>query len=293
MLLYRNPYAFVPQSIRSCRVGKLKLTSLIWRKDTIFALKRRDIPVFFLTLPTKNEILTTLIIHVGALKEREEHMKQQLSAQGLDNHVFILDGDKDTLTPEVLEQWFDPQGEVYGATAGASCAMKHLLACRYVVDHELEGALVFEDDICLHRRFREVFDHSLDEMRREHAGEPVFISYEDSTLEFVPRSQRQSGKVLYPAARGRFAGAYYLNRRAAQAVIDCARTHKIHLPADHFYYYVASQHGMNCYWCQPAIATQGSFTGLFSSAIKQRRHGLLRLRWWLKLNYKKLLYNLR
>ena len=45
---------------------------------------------------------------------------------------------------------------------------------------------------------------------------------------------------------------------------------------------------------QPAIATQGSFTGLFPSSLSTRYSRLMTpLVWRLKLGYRKLLYRLR
>ena len=46
-------------------------------------------------------------------------------------------------------------------------------------------------------------------------------------------------------------------------------------------------------WCHPTIASQGSFTGAFSSSLSHKNDMLIRLRWSLKKNYKTFLYWLR
>ena len=51
---------------------------------------------------------------------------------------------------------------------------------------------------------------------------------------------------------------------------------------------------LHYWWMQPAIATQGSFTGLFPSSLSTRYSRLMTpLVWRLKLGYRKLLYRLR
>lgn len=68
---------------------------------------------------------------------------------------------------------------------------------------------------------------------------------------------------------------------------------KICVGGECYHTYLIGLGRLRCLWSHPAIATQGSFTGQYSSAIKQRRHGFIKLRWYFKLYYKKLLYNLR
>ena len=59
--------------------------------------------------------------------------------------------------------------------------------------------------------------------RSSYADKSILISYEDSSLRFIPRSQREKNRKLYPAPKGRMAGAYFINRIAAQSVIDRLR----------------------------------------------------------------------
>ena len=43
-------------------------------------------------------------------------------------------------------------------------------------------------------------------------------------------------------------------------------------------------------WCQPALATQGSFTGLFKSALSSKKDRMESVKWWFKKSYKQFLY---
>lgn len=242
-----------------------------------------------------------LIVHATKLTERAKRMSEQLdrlcahniNGKGDLSYQFIREGDKEMLTDDILDKWFAKGSTMYGKHGGTSCAMKHILACQYIIDNNLPEALIMEDDIELHANFIEKFEQSMEEYRRKYADIPVMISYEDSTLQFIPRSQRKPGVMLYNADKGRYTGIYLINNHGAKAVLEAARNEKIHLPIDGYHTYLIGRGKLKCLWSQPAIATQGSFTGLYSSAIKQRRHGFIKLRWLFKLYYKKLLYNLR
>ena len=94
---------------------------------------------------------TLLVLHVRkGYEDREAHIRNQLNRRGLP-FQFILDGDRDDLSPEVLDRYFT--GQMHQPSAATSCAMKHLLACQYIIGHELEGAVVLEDDMILYKNF--------------------------------------------------------------------------------------------------------------------------------------------
>lgn len=237
-----------------------------------------------------------LIVHATRLTDRAKRMSEQLDkicGGGNFSYKFIIEGDKEQLTDDILDRWFVKNTVMHNPSGATSCAMKHILACRYIVDHNLPEALIMEDDIELHSDFVEKFELSMAEYRAKYAGLPVMISYEDSTLQFVPRSRRKPGVMLYDADKGRYTGIFLINNHGARAVLKAAEEMKLHLPIDGYHTYLIGLGRLRCLWSHPAIATQGSFTGQYSSAIKQRRHGFIKLRWYFKLYYKKLLYNLR
>ena len=157
----------------------------------------------------------------------------------------------------------------------------------------MDGALVLEDDIVLHQHFLPRYKKSISEYSKNYTERPVLISYEDSSLQFVPRSQRQKGRMLYPGHRDRLSGAYFINDIAAKAILN-------HLLEEHCdraidcYHNLLIQNGFVDYlWCQPALATQGSFTGSFRSSLSKKKDRMIEIRWWFKKNYKRLLYWLR
>ena len=232
--------------------------------------------------------MKTLVIHAAALKERGEHMDRMLCRFNMD-YEFVKDADLDHLDAQLMGRFFK-DGATLQPTARHSCAAKHFLACEYIVNHDLEGALVLEDDIVLHTNFKSVCAKSLDELRRDYEGRPAIISFEDSSLRFVPRSQRRKGQLLYPATKGRMAGCYWMSRRCAEVILQDLAVNKCSATDADTYHYQLLQRGLIDYlWCQPTIATQGTFSGAFRSSLANDG-SFVRLRWLFKKNYKKLLY---
>lgn len=229
-----------------------------------------------------------LVIHAASLKERGEHMDRMLRGMGMD-YEFIREGDLDALDVQLMGRFFK-DGETLRPTARHSCATKHFLTCEYIVKNDLEGALVLEDDIVLHSNFKSVYEQSLHELRRDYKDRPAIISFEDSSLRFVPRSQRRRGQLLYPATKGRMAGCYWMSRRCAEVILQDLATNKCSATDADTYHYELLQRGLIDYlWCQPTIATQGTFSGAFRSSLTNDGY-FVRLRWLFKKNYKKLLY---
>ena len=231
------------------------------------------------------------VLHVKrGYEQRAAHIEQMLGEMRIP-FDYILDGDIPDLTDEVLHRFF--VGQMQARTAQASCTYKHILACQAILAQNLEGALVLEDDICLNRRhFIEIFNLSVEELKAE-TNEPAMISYEDTRLRFVPRSLRQKGKVIYLGDRDRMAGAYYLNRRAAELMLSYAQSHRLDLPCDLIYCRLLREGVLRYYWCHPTVASQGSHTGKFVSSLNFSKGVFHPLAWQLKLAYRKLLYYLR
>ena len=236
---------------------------------------------------------TVLVIHAKHLTDRLQHMQQQLHAWP-GQVEYIQDYDKSELTDDIVHTYFKAGCELDNKSGATSCAMKHLLACKYIVDHQLEGALILEDDIVLRPHFKDDFEKTMKEYRLHYAEQPVLISYEDSSLQFIPRSCRKKDQWLYEAPQGRvrFNGALFISQKAAKAIWDDVTTNKCDIAVDHYYVHLYGRGLVQFLWCEPCLATQGSFSGTFVSSMGQIR-SMEGLRWKLKYAYKRLIYWLR
>lgn len=228
------------------------------------------------------QTVQVFVAHVKVgYEDRARHIDAHLGALGVP-FEYLLDGDIPDLDPGRLETYFT--GEEMKRPSGiTSCAMKHLLVYEEIVRRDLPGALVLEDDIFLTRDFLPVFAATLDELARQpdRAAEPALISYENSSLRFVPPEELVPGQHLYARDRGRCTGAYWVNRAGAESMLRYTRAHRCHRPIDHYHNHLVAAGALRIYWCHPAIAEQGSHSGVFGSAIDERRTGFLRRAKWL------------
>lgn len=271
------------------------------KEKELFCQKKAMILFFFVPLSIIHSIqlfmtdAMVLVVHVRGQEERRQFIQEQLDRQGLPYH-FILDGNVEDLTPEVLDRYFVPDGKpgtMYGPFPRTSCAYKHLLATQYILDHGLEGALIIEDDLRFYPRFRPLFAKSMEERARRYAGQPVIINYEESSLLLVARSRRVKGQLLYPADRDRYAGCYYLSHQAAQAIMDYVRVHKSDTTSDCLHCRLIGQGLLTSLWSHPCLACQCSADGSMPTTIPTKPRPHKRLKWLYKRIYKHLLYYFR
>lgn len=237
--------------------------------------------------------VTTLVCHVKkGFEDRAEHIRKMLAAKGME-YEWMLDGDIPDITEAERDRYFAKEGEMAGVSAKVSCALKHVLCYRYIVEHSLPGALILEDDIELRGKWDEVFPATLREVEAMGEATPVLVSYEDSRLRFVPGSQRRKGQYLYPGDRDRYAGCYYVNAAAARVMLSELERERMSVPIDHYHRKMLSEGKIRYLWCQPTVARQGSQNGRFDSGINTSKGRWMTLKWRIKLIYKKILYKFR
>lgn len=234
-----------------------------------------------------------IVLHVkNGYEERGQHMESMLVTRKIP-FVYILDGDIPDITPEILDRYF--ADEMHTVSAPVSCALKHLYAYEYILQHNLDGALIMEDDMILYSRFEKIFEECMRE-RVNRGIDQCILSFEDSSLKFVKGSVRKKGQHIYPAARDRFTGCYYISASCARAILDYVSLNKCDLPIDLFHTKLIKEISLPYYWSHPTIATQGSHCGLFLSSISEKsakKHLYRKLTWSVKRLYKTILYRLR
>jgi glycosyl transferase family 25 len=236
-------------------------------------------------------MVPTYIIHVQSATARQQHMTRQLAGKPLDVH-YVLEGDIPTLDATEMARYFCDD-MLTPLSARTSCAYKHLRAYQRLLATNAPYCLVFEDDIVLEAHF----SPTLAAIQQEIAAKGLqgfLISIEDSTLRYVPGSQRRHGQYLYPATSGRTAGAYLIDRQAAQGLIAHLEAHPTNLQMDWFHNVCADAGVLRIYWAHPTCAVQGSHNGMAQSSLDDKAFG-----WWRRLSfrlqraYKRLLFRLR
>lgn len=231
------------------------------------------------------------IIHVSTDFEREKHITKEIAKTAFD-FTFINDGDKKDLTKDLVSQHFIKKT----VTAATSCAYKHILAYKDMINHQSNYAIILEDDIFLYENFEETITNILIEIEKRNLSN-FLISLEESNLEYVKGSEREKGKLLYKKNTGRFAGAYLIDIECAKTMIHEIETHKCEEAIDYQHTIFARKGLINVYWLHPPIAIQGSLNGKIPSILdlryKRGKNLFRRISFAVTKYYKKMLYRLR
>jgi len=234
--------------------------------------------------------MKTYIIHVSDDYERERHMNSQLEGKNLDI-TYIIEGDKKDLSKKVLSTYFT--GNRKNVSNSTSCVYKHILAYEKIVKDKTEVALVLEDDIIFYRKFPAILNKIKDEIKRKNL-EGFIISLEDSLLMYINKSERVKDQFIYPKEKGRYAGAYLIDLKAAKNILKLINDEKCHIPMDWYHNYCKKRNLVNIFWSQPTIAVQKSMTGSMATLIDNKSSGVFRIiSFYMQRSYKRLLYNLR
>ncbi len=233
-----------------------------------------------------------IVIHVEKFKERAASIERQMNQLGLD-FKYMLKGDEEDIDAMTLARYFkEGRDHMFKACPITSCALKHLYAYEYIIENDSSGALILEDDAILKKNFLPLFQQSIREYEQRYLSEPIIISYENSALMFVPGSQRRKGIMLYPANKDRYAGAYFISRKAAEVILADVQMNKCELAIDGYHNYLLHQGKILYLWCHPTLVQQGTCIGAFASSLSSD-DWFLKLRWHFKLLYKQILYFLR
>lgn len=240
--------------------------------------------------PRTDGPLAGLPIHVVHVREGYEDraalLEQQMSERDL-GFRYMLHGDVCDLTPDLLDTWFTGD-EMHVVSPQTSCATKHLLIYERILESGEDEALILEDDAVLAPDFVAVVAAALAECRQRITDPtiPTYISFEDTTLKYV--SDTETGRYLYPASKGRCAGAYWINRALATLWLETARRDKLAVPIDWYHNQFLERDDVTAFWCHPAVVEQGSHNGYFDSALQHRGKGpMARARWLAKKLIKK------
>lgn len=204
---------------------------------------------------------------------------------------FITDGDKKDIDGTILNKYFT--GELMPLNNATSCTYKHFLAYKNMFEEDVDFAIVLEDDIFLKTNFENNIIKIIDEVKSRDFSN-FLISLEYSNLEFVKNSEMDKDKTLYRKYKGRLAGAYLLDKFAAQNMLNELEVNKCHLPIDSFHTILVRKDAINIYWSKYNLARQGSLDGSIPSIIDNKSVGLFRnISFNLQYIYKRILYKLR
>jgi glycosyl transferase family 25 len=238
----------------------------------------------------KLNVPAVYIVHVRADDgKRRKFITAEMQRHNID-FEFMLDGDMSDMNADNMACFFTPNLVQNGPTPRESCAYKHLLIYKKMIDERVPAALIFEDDAFLAPEFNAVFNATMREIQERPDIDPnrAFISYENSGLRFVSKKEKIHGQHLYKSNQTRCAGAYYIPLELAERIYNFTLQHPCNFGIDWQHKLMAEQNELDVYWCEPAVVEQGSHNGKLPTLLDDKKHGILRqISWGLQRFYKR------
>ena len=209
------------------------------------------------------------VITVKTFFDRHAHMAALEERLGI-KFEYIWNYDADDLSD-------DDRLRVSGDMARQSISnvLKHFEAQRRFLATESEVCLVLEDDVLLFDTFEQNFEKVLAHIKSLAPGWLIFLGGADNKID--RRFLRQNDGLIEQDLTT--AEAYLLDRCGCQKRLDWLKMHKLDRQADHQIKLIDRALGIKHYWYSQPLATQGSITGLFSTALDASRakHGAVYL----------------
>jgi glycosyl transferase, family 25 len=228
-----------------------------------------------------------LVINVKSFVERRRHVEAQLARFKLHGD-FIHDFDADEITDELDRRWFAGDKLNRGQK---SCALKHVVVLQQVIAHGWQRCLVLEDDVVFADDFPEGISAALAETSDQ--PHPYVIYLGAGGNFYTPASQREPGRRIYPAAKGRFTDSYIIGAQEAALRLARIEAQPMTKPIDVVFESVDRAAGIRFLWLEDPVVEQGSKLGMFRTSLEAAPPNWLQaLRYRLERMRRKYLYQL-
>lgn len=210
------------------------------------------------------------VVTVKTFFERHAHMAELEERLGV-KFEYIWNYDAQDLSNEDCSR-------ISGGMARESISnvLKHFEAQRRFLNTEASVCLVLEDDVLLFDDFEESLQTILGLVQDIEPGWLVFLGGADNKIDgrFLEKTEVLIEQYLSTAE------AYLLDRHGCERRFEWLELNKIDRQADHQIKLIDQQLGTKHYWFSEPLATQGSITGLFDTALDSSRakHGAMYLK---------------
>jgi len=203
-----------------------------------------------------------LVVSVKSFSDRHEHIRR-LSEKFNFDYEFIFKFDPDGLTG------FGGR-TVCGSLKSSSVSnvLKHLEASRMTAFGNSEMTLVLEDDVELFDDFFERLEDIISQAERLGPGWLIFLGGADNKID--KEIARSSGTSLFERPITT-AEAYLIDRTGAILREQWLEKNLIDCQADHQLKKIDASMGIKQYCVSKPLATQGSITGRFKTALDESR----------------------
>lgn len=236
----------------------------------------------------ENNVDGIYVVHgVRGYEDREKMLDELLHKQyGLD-YELVTESENDEENNRWIKEYFlDNIRNILGKGA-LFCTLVHILIYEKILKNNNKFAIIFENDVCfIGTKFLQNINIIKEEA--EQLEEGFIISLENTTLDFPSWRKVKKNKHLYEAKKGRCAGAYLIDKKAAELMLNDARTNKVGKVIDWWHNDLIDRKVIKMYWAHPPLTEQGSFNGKHVSSISIRNNGYTRRFRWLSQKFYKM-----
>lgn len=204
------------------------------------------------------------VVTVRHFVDRHAHIENLAAKFGFD-FQYVLKFDADSLSEADMSSV-----STHLSPKSASNVLKHIEAQRMFVDRSDSGnvALILEDDVVLFEDFFERLDVVLARANQLSPGFLVFLGGADNKIDkrFLLMSENELVESPITTAE-----AYLVDRFGCEQRLQWVKEHTLTKQADHQIKQIDSDLGLRQYRVVKAMATQGSITGMFETALDGSR----------------------
>lgn len=212
--------------------------------------------------------LPIYVISVKSFTDRHKHIEKLANLFGF-QFTYIFDYDADELTEtdwERVDPGMNPKS--------VSNTLKHIEAQKLLIASGKKAGLVLEDDVILFDGFMDNLSRTLELLSQEKDGWLVFLGGADNKIDSRFTESEELRLIENPIST---AEAYLIDVAGCVKRQEWFSSHVIDRQADHQLKLIDQSLGIPHFWTSIPLATQGSITGQFSTALDQSRakHGPL------------------
>ena len=227
------------------------------------------------------------IVHgISGYEDREKWLRKLLHDKNNLEYELITESANAQQNEAWISQYFIENIRESLGKGALFCTLVHILCYETFLKSKSKYAIIFENDLCLFSNFKSKLEkifHEADLL------EPGFaISLENSTLRFPSIWKTQKGKYLYEADSGRCAGAYIIDRAAAENILQDLKQNKCNKVIDFWHNDLIVNNVIRMYWAHPPLTEQGSSNGKFKSSSSFNKGGNIRYIKWVAQKFYKM-----
>lgn len=207
--------------------------------------------------------LPCYVVSVRSFTDRHAHLNAQAQDIGL-LPEYLWAYDVDTLTAEDLSR----ANQHALPLPSISAVLKHIEAQVCVCDRNQPYALILEDDVLTFPEFAPRLQAVLAMTEALDPGWLIFLGGADNKIDERFTGSSDFRLIEHPLST---AEAYLVDLDGCRRRLAWLSQHVIDRPADHLLTQLDQHLGIRQYWVSEPMATQGSITGLFETALDSNR----------------------